>query len=360
MLYNDERAPILLTDQNFYSFTDSIKKDKLKFFQFYNIEIESSEFSFIKYMNTYKDNLKPKKLNKTYYDIETFVNENGDFTDPTKVIEEINAIALYNNITNVAYGLAYVHKSCNIESHEQVKNDVMIIIEDKIKENPIYHVDGIKYEILLFDSEKDMLKEFFKLVHSFNTLTLSGFNSHIFDDPYLFNRIAYLFGEEASKNIISEFGEIEKFGQGSYELPDFILVDILELYKPVGQGGGGLGKSLSSYKLNHVAFKELKIRKLDLPGGFRENYLNNLAGYIAYNIFDTLLTFKLDEKLQFLELTFDLAQYNHSTMGAAMSGRSILYSYRNDYTYVNQGKLVRSKKFSSEVVYEPNIPKNMM
>lgn len=360
MLYNDERTPILLTDQNFYSFTDSIKKDKLKFFQFYNIEIESSEFSFIKYMNTYKDNLKPKKLNKTYYDIETFVNENGDFTDPTKVIEEINAIALYNNITNVAYGLAYVHKSCNIESHEQVKNDALKIINDKVAENPIYHVDGIKYEILLFDSEKDMLKEFFKLVHSFNTLTLSGFNSHIFDDPYLFNRIAYLFGEEASKNIISEFGEIEKFGQGSYELPDFILVDILELYKPVGQGGGGLGKSLSSYKLNHVAFKELKIRKLDLPGGFRENYLNNLAGYIAYNIFDTLLTFKLDEKLQFLELTFDLAQYNHSTMGAAMSGRSILYSYRNDYTYVNQGKLVRSKKFSSEVVYEPNIPKNMM
>lgn len=359
MLYNDERSPILLSGDNFYTFQDHIKKDKLKFFQFYNLEIESSEYSFIKFRNTFKENLSPKKLNKTYYDIETFVNENGDFTDPHIVKEEINAIALYNNIANVVYGFAYIHPLCVYDSVEKIKEDVLAIYHEKVVENPIYKIDDLKIEVCLFFDEKEMLKTFFETVHSFNTLNLIGFNSLIFDDPYIFNRIAALFGEDKMKQIVSEFGEIEKYGQGSFELPDFILTDLLALYKPVGQGGGGLGKSLPSYKLNAVAYKELKIKKLDLPGGFRENYLTNLAGYIAYNIFDTLLTFKLDEKLQFLELTFDLAQYNKATMGAASSGRSILYSYRNDVTYTEQNKLVRSKKFSSEVVYEPNIPKNM-
>ena len=360
MYDEDKRAPILLSGDNLYSFLDALKKDKIKYFQFYNTEFESSEYSFIKYMTTFKDNPKPKKLNKTYYDIETFVNENGDFTDPHKVIEEINAIAFYNNIANTVYGVAYVHPDCKIESYDQVIRDVKKIIDEKVKENPIYEVEGLTIEVLLFNNEKDMLKKFFELLHSFNTLTLCGYNNRIFDDPYLFNRMSVLFGEDNMKNIVSEFGEIEKFGQGSFELPDFILVDILELYKPVGQGGGGLGKSLSSYKLNYVAKKELSITKLDLEGGFRENYLNNLPGYIAYNIFDTILTFKLDNKLQFLELNFDLGQYNRSPMGPVLQGRSFLYMYRNDITYVSQNKLVRNKKFSSDVVYEPNIPKNML
>lgn len=359
MLYNDNRSPILLSGENLYAFQDHIKKDKLKFFQFYNLEIESSEYSFIKYKNEFKNNTNPKKLNKTYYDIETFVNENGDFTDPHAVKEEINAIAVYNNIANTVYGLAYIHPLCVYDSVDKIKEDVLAIYTEKVAENPIYAIDDLKIEIRLFFDEKELLKDFFSIVHSFNTLTLVGFNSQIFDDPYIFNRTAALFGEDKMKQIVSEFGEIEKFGQGSYELPDFILRDLLALYKPVGQGGSGLGKSLPSYKLDAVANKELKIRKLDLPGGFRENYLNNLAGYIAYNMFDTLLTFKLDEKLQFLELTFDIADYNDSTMGAASSGRSFLYAYRNDVTYVSQHKLIRSKKFSSEVLYEPSIPKNM-
>ena len=359
MLYNDDRSPILLTGDNFFTFQDHIKKDQLKFFQIYNLEVESSEYSFIKYLSDFKNNTNPKKLNKTYYDIETFVNENGDFTDPYEVKEEINAIAVYNNIANIVYGLAYIHPLCVYDSVEKIKEDVLAIYVEKVNENPIYKVDDLKIEVILFFDEKEMLKEFFRIVHSFNTLTLVGFNSQIFDDPYIFNRTAALFGEDQMKTIVSEFGEIERFGQGSYELPDFILRDILALYKPVGQGGGGLGKSLSSYKLNAVAYKELKIKKLDLTGGFRENYLQNLPGYIAYNIFDTLLTFKLDEKLQFLELTYAIAQYNKATMGAASAGRSFLYAYRNDVTYAEQHKLVRSKKFSSEVLYEPNIPKTM-
>ena len=360
MLYNDNRAPVLLTGDNMYTFMDHVKKDKLKFFQFYGIEVESSGFSYIKYLDEFKDNEKPKKLNKTYYDIETFVNENGDFTDPHAVKEEINAIAVYNNIANIVYGYAYIHPLCVYDSVEQIERDVLAIYKEKVAENPIYAIDDLKIEVKLFFDEKEMLIDFFRTIHSFNTLMLVGFNNLIFDDPYTFNRMAALFGEERMKQIVSEFGEVEKFGQGSFEIPDFILTDLLALYKPVGQGGGGLGKSLPSYKLNAVAYKELKIKKLDLPGGFRENYLTNLAGYIAYNIFDTLLTFKLDEKLQFNELTFNIGQYNKAPMGAASSGRSKLYSYRNDVTYAQLHKLVRSKKFSSEVVYEPNIPKNML
>ena len=358
-MVNDTRAPMLLKNEMLTSFIDFLKKDKIKFYQFYNTEIESSEYSFIKHMTTFKDNTIAKKLNKTYYDIETFVNENGDFTDPVKSLEEINAVAVYNNISNTVYGLAYIHPLCKITSKEDVIKNVKDRYLEKIKDNPIYIIDDLKIEVLLFDNEGEMIKTFFTLVRSFNTLTLIGYNSSIFDDLYTFNRTSLLYGEDEMKNIVSEFGEVTKFGNSSFELPDYILVDLLQLYKPVGQGGGGLGKSLPNFKLNTVANKELGIKKLDLEGGFRYNYINNLSDYIAYNIFDTLLTFKLDEKLQFLELTFDLSNYNSSTMGAAMSGRSILYSYRNNMIYSKNDKLIRAKKFTSEVVYEPKIPLSM-
>jgi len=358
-MVNDTRTPILLKNETMQVFSDYIKKDKIKFYQFYNTEVESSEFSFMKYSNSFKDSTIPKKLNKSYYDIETFVNEAGDFTDPDDVEAEINAIAVYNNITNTVYGLAYVHKLCKIESKEQVIKRVHEIYQEKILENPVYVVKNIKIEVLLYDTEEELIINFFEIVRSFNTLTLIGFNSKIFDDPYSFNRTSKLFGNDKMKEIISEFGEVEKFGNSSFELPDYILVDLLQLYKPVGQGGNGLGKSLPNYKLNTVAFRELGVTKLELDGGFRYNYINRLPEYIAYNIFDTLLTFKIDEKLTFLELTYDLAKYNKSTMGAAMQGRSILYSYRNNNIYYSRDKLVRAKKFTSEVVYEPKIPANM-
>lgn len=330
-----------------------IKDNSYKYHQFYDLEIESDEASFIDYMLNYNDSKKQKILNKTYYDIETFVNENGDFTDPTKADRPVNAIALYNNIKNIATVISYV-TDCNITDPDEIEKGIRKLFDDKVKENASYNVENIILDIRIVSDERTLLKTFWKVMQDQNTLCLIGFNSNTFDDPYMFNRSENLFGKHERDNMISEFGLVEQYGQ-QFEIPDYLLVDILKLYKPVGLGGGGLGHSLPNYKLNTLANEELDITKLDLPGGFRETYLEDIVGYLTYNIFDTILTFKLDEKLLFLESMFDLAKYNNATMGATINGRSILYLYRNDLMYKSQNKVVRVKKFSKEVLYEPFI-----
>ena len=340
-----------LTEETLAPILTHLKKNDFKFYQFYNAELETNESSFIDYMLKYKDNNIPKLLNKTYYDIETFVPESGEFTDAEAVDYPINAIAIYNTITNTCYVISFVTE-CNLTDPVEIKKQVLEVFNEKVKENPVYDVSGITVEVIITENEEELLIRFFTLLKELNTLMLIGFNSSNFDDPYIFNRSIKLFGEDRAKKIISEFGILNKYGMGTFELPDYLLVDLQKHYKPVGEGGGGLGKSLPNYKLNTIAKKELNITKLDLPGGFRFNYLNNIVNYLAYNIFDTILTFKIDEKMRFMELLFELSKYNTSTMGATINGRSFIYLYRNDLIYSSQNKIIRVKKFSREVLFE--------
>lgn len=344
-----------INQDNIKDIIKNIQANNYKFYQFYDLEIDSAEYSFIQYMLNYEDNSSAKILNKTYYDIETYVGEEGAFTDPEKVKEPVNSIAVYNNITNIAYVIAYV-TDCNITDPVEIEKGIQELFDKKVEENSAYMVDGIILNINIVPDEETLIQEFWSLIKSLNTLALAGFNSSTFDDPYMFNRTSKLFGKEVMETMVSEFGIVDQYGQ-SFELPDYLLVDLLKLYKPVGQGGGGLGQSLADFKLNTVANKELFITKLELPGGFRWNYQNDIVGYLTYNIFDTLLTFKLDQKLRFMELMFDLSKYNNASMGATISGRSILYLYRNDLMYSSQNKITRSKKFSKEVLFEPFIKK---
>ena len=345
--------PRPITADNIQDITSHLKKNQYKFHQFYNLEIEADEYNYIEYMLKYKDSSRAKVLNKTYYDIETFVNENGDFTDPVKADRPVNSVALYNNVSNIAYVISFVTE-CNITDPVKIEDGIRKMFDEKVLENETYNIPDIKLNIKIVPDEETLLKIFWELVQQQNTLALIGFNSNTFDDPYMFNRTRVLFGEEKMKDIASEFGIVDTYGS-QFEIPDYLLVDLLKLYKPVGSGGGGLGKSLPDFKLNTVAKKELGITKLDLPGGFRETYLNDIIGYLTYNIFDTLLTFKLDQKLMFMELMFDLSKYNNATMGATINGRSLIYLYRNDLMYSSQNKLIRAKKFSREVLYEPHI-----
>jgi len=129
MIQHNSLNPINV--DNIQEIVKHLKDNNYKFYQFYNIEIEADEYSFIQYMLKYKDSPRSKVLNKTYYDIETFVNEDGDFTDPEKVDRPVNSIALYNNISNTAYVIAYVTE-CNITYNiPDITLDIRILSDEK-------------------------------------------------------------------------------------------------------------------------------------------------------------------------------------------------------------------------------------
>ena len=178
-----------------------------------------------------------------------------------------------------------------------------------------------------------------------------GFNSNNFDDPYIIKRLKKL-NEANWENIISEFGQVRSFGELSFEFPDYNTADLLVMYKPVDSGGDGFGKSLPDYTLNTIAKTTLKIKKLDLDEDFVYSYENNIINYLLYNLLDVLLTFKLDDKLKFLEQIFALAEINNSPLGDTIRGRSLMFSARNNAHFTKEGKILRDGKNSSEVVFK--------
>jgi DNA polymerase elongation subunit (family B) len=336
----------------------ALSRNDLKFYNFYNIDFAPDEYQFQEYMLNFKEGDSTQKiLNKSYYDIEVFYDP-AVFPDAEKAGYMVNSIAVYNNLKNkaVIFTCPYykdIHKGtrhvCNETSAEVLEADVNRLYNELVQDNATYGIPNIEIEVRVFQTEGELLKEFFLFLRKVYSLFLIGFNSSLFDDPYVVNRGLSLRGESIY-NDISEFGEVQKFGSRTFEWPDYTKVDLLSMYKPVDQGGNGLGRSLPNYKLDTVAETELGIKKLDLDD-MNEEYKTNLARFLTYNLLDTLLTFKLDEKLQFLELNWMLAKLNNAPIGSAIRGRSIMYKYRNNLIYTEREQVVRAKGFGREIFY---------
>jgi len=353
--YKVEKVPLYsLTQQQLNAVIESLKKNQLKYHQFYNTDLSGAEQAFLRYLSKYNDidekYWELKKLNKTYYDIETFY-------DPKKAPDSksaefpINSISFYNNIQNKAYIYFLKDKQHKFSEEEGLK-EIWKIYNESISQNQTYEVKDLEIEFKLFKTEKDLLIAYFRKVLEINTLFLIGFNSMLFDDPYTVNRLIKLVGEQKAYQIISDF-IVKRYGVFSIEQPEYARVDLLKLYQPVDAGGSGMGRSLPSYKLDVIAEVELGINKLDLQGNFNEVYQRNPLRFATYNLLDVLLTFKLDEKLRFLEQIYSLAKLNHASVRASTIGRSFIFTYRNNFHYLYEENLaIRTHKFNKEVFRE--------
>ncbi len=342
-----------LNSRDLSNLLESLNQNQLKFYQFYNTEIDPAMNSFFKYQSEYKElddkYWDIKKLNKTYYDIETKFDPQK--APDSKLVEfPVTSIAVYNNIENIAYILFL--KDPKHKLPENMEDEINKMYSEIIQENKSYDVKDIKVKLEIFNTEIDLIKRFFILVKELETLFLIGFNSMLFDDPYTINRAFKLMGDQA-EYFITDFN-LKRYGDFNFEQADYMRADVLKLYKPVDQGGMGMGSSLPSYKLDFIAEEELGINKLDLEGNFNEIYLNNPVRFATYNLLDTILTFKLDEKLQFLEQIYSLAKYNNASVRGTLMGRSFIFNYRNTYHYyINENLLIRNNKFNKEIYYNP-------
>ena len=203
----------------------------------------------------------------------------------------VNSIAVYNTLknTSIIFCCPYytdiqkgTRHECNETSRDVLQREVEEQYAELCDNNSTYAIEGMDIEVRVFNKEEQLLVDFFRYLREVYSLFLIGFNSSLFDDPYVVNRGLGLVGEDIY-NDISEFGEVQKFGTKTYEWPDYTKVDLLTMYKPVDQGGNGLGRSLPNYKLDTVASTELGIKKLDLEDMNKE-YKTNLSRFLTYNL----------------------------------------------------------------------------
>ena len=160
------------------------------------------------------------------------------------------------------------------------------------------------------------------LLHRFLTFwennypdVITGWNILLFDIPYLVRRIRMILGEEDAKRL-SPWGIIrdkkERISidneEDTFTLFGIATLDYITLYKKFAKNG----KSQESYSLDNISHVELKERKLSYAeyGSLRTLYRENFQKFIDYNIRDTELVGRIDEKHKLIELALTLAYDN--------------------------------------------------
>jgi len=191
----------------------------------------------------------------------------------------------------------------------------------KLSNSPNYYVwgtgvfnntqDNIFYRHCL--NERDLLENFLQFWIEAEPDVVSGWNIKSFDIPYLYRRVCKLFGESMAKRL-SPFGVVledeEQFYQKNvitYDLVGIATLDYLQLFRKYAPNA-----SQESYKLDHIAFVELKQKKLsfDEYETLHQLYKLNHQKFIEYNIKDVALVEQLNAKGRLIEMALTLAYDN--------------------------------------------------
>lgn len=166
--------------------------------------------------------------------------------------------------------------------------------------------DDVKY--VYCKGEQDLLKEFMVFWQQNYPDVITGWNSTLFDIPYLYNRMIRVVGETLTKKLSpwNSIDEREIFIRGTselrYSIAGIAQLDYLDLYKKFTYS------VQETYRLDYIAEVELGENKKVNPGDtFKEFYTNYWQQFVEYNIHDVELVDKLDDKLKLLDLAFTMA-----------------------------------------------------
>lgn len=220
-----------------------------------------------------------RKINIMFWDIET-ESEEG-FPDIATANEAINAMTMIVNDRTIC--LTTIH---NTIKHEELEGA----------------------ELYVFSNEEDMLRNFLQFMRDLDVDVITGWNVAYFDTVYTYNRIKRLFGEKMCMlmspfNIVKSRTFTSTFGreQQEIEIVGVTVLDYLELYKKFTY------KMQERYTLDHIANVELGEEKIQFDGSFKEFYTNNPNKFLLYNIHDSRLVVRMNDKLKLLELAFTIA-----------------------------------------------------
>lgn len=195
---------------------------------------------------------------------------------------------------------------------------------------------GIRIEYHQFRTEQEMMKAFvIWWTQPTNTPDIiTGWNSRLFDIPYIMNRLIRLFGEEFAKQM-SPWHKIEAKemvikgrAQQYFDITGISQLDYLDLFKKFTTHTYG---NQESYKLNHIAHVVLDDEKVNYEeyANLAELYEHNYQKFVDYNVKDVNIVERFEDKLGLITLALTLAyiggvNYN-DTLGTTAIWDSIIF-----------------------------------
>ena len=245
----------------------------------------------------------PKLIKVVSLDIEC--KSDAGFPDIKKADQALTAITMRLNGKNIVFGIKYF---------KNTDPDTIYVLCDN-------EIDLVNKFLLTWNNEK------------YSPDIVTGWNIEFFDIPYLINRMRNL-GFDIKR--MSPWGFVDektvefrgKENQ-SYSLAGITIMDYYQLYRKFSFG------NQESYKLDYIAQVELGEKKVDYRDqGYKDLtdlYDKNHQLFIEYNIQDTVLVDKLDEKMKFIEqvmaMAYDAKINFDDTMTTVRMWDTIIHNY---------------------------------
>jgi DNA polymerase elongation subunit (family B) len=200
-------------------------------------------------------------------------------------------------------------------------------------------------------NESELLERFLKFWENSYADAVSGWNIETFDIPYLVKRIEKSLGNNQAKRlspwkIVRSKNIIDRRTEKTYETYEIYGVNVLD-YLPYFKKYAGIG--VENNKLDTVAKEVLKETKLDHTEyeTFAEFYTKDWDLFVEYNIVDTQLIDKLENKLRLLQLAFTLAMDSkvnpEDTLSQGRMWDAIIYNH-----LLAKGVIIPTKSPSEE------------
>jgi len=243
------------------------------------------------------------KLHTCFFDIETDFDPQKGFAPTTDPFNPVTAISLYLDWAQQLVTLCIPPRHMDPETATEIANSF---------EN-----------IFVFNNETDMFNLFFELIEDADVLT--GWNSAGYDIPYMVNRVTRVMSKDDTRrfclwNQLPKARTYVMFDQEqeTYDLSGRIHMDYLELYKKYNY------ESRHSYKLDSIGEMEVGENKTQYEGSLDQLYNKDWRKFLEYNRQDTMLLFKIHDKLEFLYLANDIAHQNGVLLPTAMGSVAMI------------------------------------
>ena len=252
--------------------------------------------------DNYLDKPSPK-LQTCFFDIETDFDPAKGFAPTTDPFNPVTAISLYLDWAGQLVTLCIPPKS--------------------ISEETAAEIAGEFDNLFVFQDEKDMFDMFFQLIEDADVLT--GWNSSGYDIPYMVNRVTRVMSKDDTRKFCL-WNQLPKprtyimfdQEQQTYDLVGRVHMDYLELYKKYNY------EQRHSYKLDSIGEQEVGENKTQYEGTLDQLYNQDWRKFLEYNRQDTMLLFKIHDKLKFLNLACDIAHQNGVLMQTAMGSVAMI------------------------------------
>lgn len=292
---------------SYFEFKNAVELCKRKNIQVFETDLPQ-EF---RILSKHYYNAKIPNVNITMLDIEVDFDEKIGFSNVANPYGIINSVALYHKWANEIVVLAVPPEEYTGTLDVNKFKELLTNIEK--------FEAGVNIEIFFVKNEKELLLRLLNELSDSDVLT--GWNSDLFDIPYIGKRIETVLGSRYLKKLCFDGAkeprwktiEINNRVEQYLILSGRVSLDYMELFKkydPVER---------PSYKLEKVSEKELKnMRKLSYSGSLAGLYRKNFVWFIRYNIRDTEILKGFEEKLGYLALANQMCHMTTSAFEDAI------------------------------------------